>query len=167
MKTIEELTIREQRLIRLVENAEGTIEQKYAAIEALGVFDEYKIIHREYAALSSMHPEALKRAVFLYWYLCVEPPCYTGLNDLCPDAISITMENLNTSLQNGVVDYELNWMLSYYFVWDYVFRKFQYLDSIAKLLMVKESDLPKIIDKNFMTQRGQMGNYWNSLTVFH
>src|SRR5690606_21618020 len=106
MRSIEELTAQELHLIALVENVVGTMEDKYAAIEKLGIFEEYKAIHNEYANLSGTSLEALKRAVFLHWYLCVEPPCYTGLKDLYPEAISKTISTLNTCLLNDAGDAE-------------------------------------------------------------
>jgi len=118
MRSIGELTAREQHLIALVESVGGTTEEKYASIENLNIFEEYKVIHSEYADLCETSLEALKRAVFLVWYVCAEPPCYTGLNYLDPEAISKTMLTLNDYLLNDMADAELKWMLRHYFVWD-------------------------------------------------
>lgn len=111
--------------------------------------------------------EALKRAVFLSCYLCIEPACYTGLNDLNPEAVSKTMSCLNEYLLNGMADAELKWMLRYYSVWDFVFDKYLHLEAIGDLLKTHSGpDLPETIDRTIMEKRGQMGQYWNSLNKY-
>lgn len=167
MRSINELTAREQVLQNLAANVVGTIEEKYAAIEELGVFEAYKVIHQDYADLCSTDIEALKRSLFLFWYSCVEPSCFTGIGYLNSEAVTKTMLTLNDYLLNNRADKELQWMLSYYLSWKFVFEKFQHLESIAELLSNKESNLPASINRLSMEQRGQMGKYWNSLNIFN
>jgi hypothetical protein len=146
-----------------VTSISGTIEEKNEQIKNMGIFDQYKEIHSEYAKLNKSDLEALKRGLFLIWYSRTEPSCYTGIADLDPDAEKAIIQTLNRRINKNVTDYELDWMLSYYSSFEFVFEQFRDYKSFYTKLTYKKVKMPNSIDREEMTTRGQMGIYWNSL----
>ncbi len=153
-------------LYKIVTSLDGKMEEKSAQLKKNGVFERYKVIHKAYADLHKQDLEALKRGLFLIWYALVEPPCFTGINDLNAEAENRIIHTLERRLRQNLIDYELEWMLSYYATWDYVFERFSEYDELQRKLKQADTELPSSINKQDMTNRGQMGVYWNSLNWF-
>lgn len=162
-----ELAHKETELYTAVISINGTIEEKNKQIEQLGIFEAYRKIHREYARQSKTDLEALKRGLFLYWYALTEPSCYTGIGDLDPKAIEAIIHTLDRRFHKNISDYELDWMLSYYSNFEFVFERFRNYKSFYSRLTDCKTEMPDSIDREDMSMRGQMGLYWNSLTGHH
>ena len=154
---LEELSNKELELSESVETFDGKINQDYLII----LNAEFNNIFDQYSLLSNL--EALKRGLFLIWYNVSEPEFLNGiseLNQLSKNRIINLIENL--ILQNRI-DHELDWMLSYYKNWDYIFEPFKSNNSFYNYLVNSETEFPEDIDKECMMKRGLMGKYWNSL----
>lgn len=165
--TIKELAHKETELYSSVVSINETMEEKYKLIEHLGIFEEYRKIHQEYAKRNKTDSEALKRGLFLYWYSQTEPSCYTGLENLDPKAVEAIIHTLDRRFNKNISDYELDWMLSYYSNFEFVFERFKIYKSFYSKLTDCKIEMPDSIDREEMSSRGQMGLYWNSLTRYH
>ncbi|MCT8341223.1 hypothetical protein MG296_14245 [Flavobacteriaceae bacterium TK19130] len=158
---LKELSSKELSLYSKVISLKGTIESKINQLDKLGVFDEYQKILHEYAEQSDQL-EALKRGLFITWIAASEPHFLTGISNIDKNSIEKLIESLNDKISKKETDYELDWMISYY-------SKFYFADDIVSkypyvLKKLQEKiKLPNKIDKHEMTDRGQMGVYWNSL----
>lgn len=134
------------------------------------VFATYQILHQRYAELASESLEAFKRALFIQWYSFSEPDWSTGISELDAEAEEKVIVILNQKLEDGLDDYELQWMFDYYATWDWIFERFNGYPSLENAISlaknVVETHLPNSIDREEMAKRGQMGDYWNSLTRF-
>jgi hypothetical protein len=131
------------------------------------VFSRYREVHAAYAELASNEPEALKRGLFLQWYALAEPPFLTGLNALSADAEQTIIGLTDERLRQPATDDELGWMLHYYSAWEWIFARFTDAHKLDEFLKSeKRIPLPASINRDAMALRGQMGYYWNSLSVF-
>jgi hypothetical protein len=129
------------------------------------IFAQYKQVHQAYARLAAHDVEALKRGLFLQWYAFTEPNYLTGISDLDKEAENRIIEALNSHIETSQVDPELVWMLNHYSHWDWVFQRVEAFNGFAPTVVnERNNQLPKNIDREHMSQRGQMGDYWNSLT---
>ena len=156
---LEELSKKELLLSETAGTFNGKIDQDYLII----LNAEFNDIFDKYSSLSTDNLEALKRGLFLIWYNVSEPEFLTGiseLNQLSKYKIINLIENL--IIQNRI-DYELDWMLSHYKNWDYVFEPFKSNNIFYNYLINSETEFPEIINRESMAQRGLMGKYWNSL----
>lgn len=165
--TIKELAHKETELCSLVASINETMEERYKQLEYSGIFEDYRKIHQEYAKRNKTDSEALKRGLFLYWYSQTEPACYTGLENLDPKASEAIIHTLDRRLNKNISDYELDWMLSYYSSFEFVFERFKNYQSFYSRLTECKTEMPDSIDREEMSTRGQMGMYWNSLTKYH
>jgi hypothetical protein len=131
------------------------------------IFHEYRKIHQSYAELSLTDNEALKRGLFIQWYALSEPNYLTGIADLDENAENKIIQALDDRIEAGNVDDELIWMLNYYSSWDWIFERLTSFKGFnSKIVNEHNNHLPNIVDREEMTQRGQMGKYWNSLAKF-
>jgi len=71
-----------------------------------------------------MKLEALKRLIFLNWYVQAEHFCFTGINGLDKKTMSTSFKILNEYIAQGKLDKEFTWMLSYYSSWDWIILEF-------------------------------------------
>jgi hypothetical protein len=163
--TVDELGHKELELYSRVISIHGTMEEKYEEIKKQNIFEEYKKIHQEYAKVNKSNLEALKRALFLIWYSRLEPACYSGVSMLDLDAEKKVIHTLDRRLSKNVTDYELDWMLDYYSNWAFLFDDFKEYHNFYSRLHTRKTEMPNSIDKKEMEVRGQMGIYWNSLTL--
>jgi hypothetical protein len=162
--TLDELSNIELEILNRVDQITGLMENQIVEIQNLGIFDEYKVIFNEYALIHEEEIEALKRCIFLYWYVCCEPSCFTGIGDFDNKTIKRVLNTLDTRLSNSDTDHEFEWMLDYYSSWDFVFDPFPEFKFIQrKMKEAKKTELPITVDKDAMSKRGQMGYYWNSI----
>ncbi len=165
---LDELATKEQQLYSSVIKLDGTIEEKSDKVVYFGITKEYQKIHQEYSRLAKNDLEALKRGLFLMWHSISEPTWLTGIGELETESEERIIKILDRRLKRGINDYELDWMLDYYSSWDYVFERFSDFKSFQnRLKSESKTELPDRIDREKMGQRGQMGIYWNSLTMFN
>ena len=164
--TLDELNSSESNLLAEIEKTCGLIEEKLEQLQQRGVFEKYSKVFEEYSNLIDGEiegTEALKRAVFLYWYQSAEPSFLSGVDLMPENAGRKVLEKLDDKIKNEDLDYEFQWMLSHYIrIIDFVFsnspntRKF----SIIENREIWESDK---YDLRQFENRGQMGNYWISV----
>ena len=160
---IEELSQKEFELYSKVSQLEGNIEYKKEQISLLGISEEYKMIHKEYAKLCEESIEALKRGLFISWFSISEPTFLTGINELDENAEEKIISEIDKKIKAKSLDFELNWMIDYYKDWNYMFEKFKNFESFYSKINSEEiSQMPKY-NKEEMKDRGQMGIYWSSL----
>lgn len=130
------------------------------------IFSQYRLIHQQYADLALSDDEALKRGLFIQWYALTEPNYLTGIGELDRQAEIKIINTLDKKLQQASIDNELKWMLDYYMDWEWVFEQFEAFSFLEEAMLNRDDKLPESINREVMKQRGQMGNYWNSLTCF-
>ena len=131
------------------------------------IYEEYKLIHQSYANLSVANTEALKRGLFIQWIVATEPSYLTGISTLDENAVTEILKQLDVSIKEATMDPELKWMIGYYINWEWVFEKLINYEKLRKEVDHDKSySLPNTINREEMDLRGQMGNYWNSLTIF-
>lgn len=172
--TLDDLTSEEERLTAEVRRAQGTIEQKIAHLEKLGIFTAYQKVHEQYARLAiDGNAEALKRAFFLQWYASIEPAFLTGIPDGSPLGTARGLDHEN-QLQvlaevercHAAADAELRWMLAYaYALVDYYFDFWPGLDALKAYLSGVDTTVLwlDLGAAEQMKGRGQMGEYYISV----
>ena len=168
MKILEELAQRESGLISITEALQGTIESKTIEIDSLETGKLYRAIFKEYAELSFSNIEALKRGLFLIWYCNLEPEFITGMDYFDIEDKELIINSLEYYFISKTIDLELEWMFSYYTNWSFLFTEFNTFALFQLKVAEYENkiELPAFIDREGMNSRGNMGNYWNSLTRF-
>jgi methionine synthase II (cobalamin-independent) len=165
--SIDELNRRELELYSRVCDFVGTIEDKCEQLANSGIVQEYIQIHSEYARLANDNIEALKRGLFISWYVLTEPSWLTGIDELNSDSEEQLAKTLNDLIKNKKLDTELEWMLDYYSTWDFAFERFKRFEQFYKRATRKAGfELPESIDRELMSTRGQMGIYFNSLNIW-
>lgn len=169
--TIDSLSIQELKLYNYTDSLKGTMDQMEKQLQARGIFDQYREIHKSYLDLffntenEETKLEILKRLVFLNWYGIIEPSCFTGIQDLDSSIIFESYSILNEYLIDNKIDKEFKWMLSYYSSWDFAILPFSENNLSALTKFVKEVDTTilacpkKQLPKGTMDNRGQMGLY--------
>ena len=161
---LDELANREIEILGRVNNLDGTMDEKFKKVRNLGIGDLYAEVFEQYVKLHKKESEAMKRSLFLYWYSISEPGCYTGLLELKDELVKKVLNTLDRRLARNISDYELDWMLSYYSNWEFIFERFQKFESLLARIKNKEkTELPNSINSEEMKLRGQMGRYWNSI----
>jgi hypothetical protein len=164
MTTLAELTLEEQRLAELMGYL-CTVDKEAWQRASRGVFDRYREVHRQYAALARLGDvEALRRAAFLQWFFLVEPPFLTGVADLDSSATDAVIELLELSCRAGDVDSQLRWMLPYYAaIADWWFDAAR-APALATFCIENRPDGLVLPPADFESvDRGQLGTYWASL----
>ena len=160
---LQQLSDLELELYNQVISVSGTMEEKEIIISKMGIFDEYKKLHKEYANISSENLEAIKRGLFIQWYSVTEPSCFTGINCLDDNSEEQIIKSIDKLLEVNGNDMELDWMIRHYRVWDYAFERFKrykkFYNEINNPISVEMVDF----DKKEMHNRGQMGIYWSSI----
>ncbi|TXF79588.1 hypothetical protein [Chryseobacterium sp.] len=163
---LKELADKEIELHSKVTLLEGTIEYKEHFVLNSGIPEQYKRIHAQYSQLAHSENEALKRGLFIQWYSLAEPLWLSGISELSKDSEQKIISILNDKILAGKVDNELKWMLEYYLDWDWVFKKYEGLPGIDKAIRERKNEMPDHINSEEMNQRGQMGIYWNSISIW-
>lgn len=165
---LDQLAIKEKDLYSILVKFDGTIEEKSDKVVYFGIAKQYREIHQAYSRLAKHDLEALKRGLFLTWYSGAEPTFLTGIGELEGKSEKRLVKILDRRLKRNITDYELDWMLDYYSGWEFVFERFKDFKNVQKRLKSEsKTELPDEIDRVKMEQRGQMGIYWNSLTIFN
>ncbi len=112
-----DLTNRENHLYSIVLEVQGTMEEKNQQLRQRRVFDDYRQVHSSYAESADKNVESLKRGLFIQWYGITEPSCFTGINDLDENSEPKIIEKIDGLIIADKLDYELRWILTYYFNW--------------------------------------------------
>ena len=158
-----DLTKTEYELIARVESARGTMEEE-EWIAQQGIFDAYCDVHREYT-MRMPDPEygmeALKRALFIQWYACVEPACFTGIKYVNQEMSNLVFDKLDTVLLGHISDPEIRTMLRvYYRICDLYFADAMNLRGVCHCI----ERGPRVSVLRFkcsqFVNRGAMGLYW-------
>ena len=152
--TLEEITALENEW--LAKHPYGRVKDLHAACEQMGIYDAWRNIFEQYVILARQGDlEALKRALFLYWYSCSEPNELSGIPSLGDDLPFEVLGMINDLAQKGELDTELKWMLPYYYsITDWYIDRFEGFDKLKKIS--KEPD-------SSFDNRGQLGKYWKSI----
>lgn len=165
-RTLSNLGREEERLLAEVSTVEGTIEAKYAELEARGVLSAYVDVHRRYVELAAAGDiEALKRAIFLQWFEVVEPPAFTGVANLDRIAVGRAMELIESHCAAEAIDDELAWMLPYYFlIADWAFPSAAQCPHFTAFCKGHAPEgLVQPPEATQLRGRGQMGEYWREM----
>ncbi len=167
---LETLNSAEQNLLSQISTASGLIEEKHFQLEQNGIYAEYRKLYDAYVNLIDSETEgleALRRSIFLLWYEQAEPSCFTGLSELSEISSQKVYNFLETRVSANEIDFELKWMLPFYngiAVW--VFEERASLPNLQRFLACADRELwaSELKAENFIG-RGQMGNYWTSITT--
>ena len=158
---LEELSYQEYELMNQISqltNQKDSIELK---IKELKIPESYIEIHKKY---SNSDYEGLKRAIFLQWYAVIELMCNTGIGTIDSEEEKRNMLKLNNLVLEGKLDKEFQTMISYYYsIANWYFESFNGIDILLNYLKSNNESEQQFRNLNIMTNRGQMGEYWNSI----
>lgn len=159
MGFLNELAEKERQIGLTVAALAGTPEDRLRRLEEQEVFAQYNEIFSVYARHSSHNTEALKRALFLLWFACMEHPACSGVQQVANTVQQEVLHQLGERLRKNKADYELRWMLSHY-------ASQPCSDDPDKFAAVFEVlkppvALPASVDEEGMKKRGLMGVFWN------
>lgn len=164
---IEAISIKENDLLNRVSEYKGDMDLVIEKMDNDKIFRIYSDIHKEYVLLadSEMNIEALKRAIFIQWYSISEPSCFTGIRELSEEAEKQALELLSQLIAKNKIDNEFSSMLFHYKeINDIAFIKFQnYLIVKDYLKNIQQSNCIEELSNFSFNNRGQLGNYWQSL----
>jgi hypothetical protein len=165
-----ELTAEEDRLLAIVSRTTGSMEEMSQQLDNLGVFDAYRKVHMAYVDLAERdgNVEALKRAIFLQWFRLSEPSCFTGLLEFDTRAEQKALRLLDHLVITHQLDQELQWMLPwYYFITDFYLDHFEGFEEIKCFSKENQQELwaDGAPTRDSLRNRGQMGEYWLSITM--
>lgn len=169
-QTIHELAAEETRLLAVVERAHGLIEAKEAELDYAGVYDSYRAVHVAYARLIT-NPidglEALKRALFLQWIAQIEPSCFTGVREIETGVEQYVIQATSRRLADHLADTELIVMLNWYAsLTDWYFAQFPLMPQREGCTHDESTQqLAAVFTEQSLTNRGQMGRYWQSVIM--
>src|SRR6478736_852805 len=105
--TVQELAYWENDLYRKVSTLHKEPLTESNKIKLEEIYFDYKRIHSEYADLSQNDIEALKRGLFIQWYVMAEPSYLTGISNIeASSAIKILLE-LDKLIQKNTIETEL------------------------------------------------------------
>jgi hypothetical protein len=148
-------------------------------------FRKYTTIHKAYIDLikngdERTRIEALKRALYIQWIGSFEPSFITGITtsfDIFENAagglelkdFQFVYSYVDNLIKNNELDEELIEMLSYYACWEFVFefenfKDYKHLHHFVFNTDQETSYVPLIRKRN-LEQRGQMGDYFLSLST--
>jgi hypothetical protein len=192
MMTLEELTDLEEKWrpkypMPAMEHERPDSQQKEVYDAWRRIFELYVIEARK------GEKEALKRALFLYWYSCDEPSELSGIPMLDEGLIIEMLGMVNDIVKNAELDIEFEWMIPYYYFmtdwyieclegfselkeaskakratympnWDQP-ACFENLRELQEALARKVSLDPweELCLRSSFSNRGQMGYYWKSI----
>jgi len=162
---LDELTTLEHEWLAKQHSVQGTHSDRDASYERIGAYEAWQAIFREYVILSREGDlEALKRALFLYWYEYSEPYWLTGIANLDRSLAEELLHRVNSLAGQEQLDEELKWMLPWYYsVADYYLNSFAGLDALEETSKRKPDWRTLRHSPPEFENRGQMGQYWKSV----
>ncbi|MDV6168651.1 hypothetical protein R1T16_09465 [Flavobacterium sp. DG1-102-2] len=149
-------------LIDLDKIAASEIELKNSLYSAQNTNDidfQFNLIFKTYAS-NVDDIEAFKRGIFYIWYSRLEPNFLTGINVLDKTSLDLIINKAVEHLDKITYDFELDWMLSYYSNWDFLFEDYP---EFHTLLIEKQFIERPVMDNNLMVNRDLMRSYFNEL----
>lgn len=166
--TLLELTAEEDRLLEAVSRVTGSMEERASKLRRAGVSAAYAEVHSAYVLLAEKEGavEALKRAVFLQWYLISEPGCFTALLEMDAAAERRALDLLDGLVARGEFDEEFQWMAAYYFrVTDFYLPGHEGLEALKEFSRRNQGELWSrgAPSRASLSGRGQMSAYWLSI----
>ncbi len=170
---LSEATKIENGLLERVRSASGTMQEKTAQLDGDGTFSAYRALVDQYLDLASDATdgmEALKRAVFIAWFECAEPGCFSGIAGISSEQRSAVLRVLDEALLRCRLDSELEWMLPWYhFIADWAFPKLEEFPAIVQFLGTSNPHAWEHLGLRAeqFAGRGQMGAYWASVVDAH
>lgn len=161
-RSIDELTKAEHELIGRLESVVGTIEEKNELLETSGIFAAFDDLYRQYTDNEDL--EALKRAIFYFWFQQAEPSFLSGLGELKEETNDKVFAKLDAIAKKGEIDGELAWMLPYYYtITDWLFDDIYKSTGPLKQVLTHNGDRWQFdCDPKAFRNRGLMGRYWSS-----
>ncbi len=166
---LDELSALENEWLAKQASVHGSHGDRDAGYERIGAYEAWREIFREYVMLSRDGDlEALKRALFLYWYEYSEPHWLSGILKLDYALSEELLRRVNELASKGRLDEELRWMLPWYYsICDY------YLDGREGIDALKQASMQETnmrdpqwwrlqCGRSSFENRGQMGEYWGS-----
>ncbi len=190
--TLEELADLEDEW--LSKHPKGSLEDMHSLCEQTGVYAAWRRIFELYVIEARKGDrEALKRALFLYWYSCSEPNELSGIFMLDEGLIIEMLGMVNGIVKKDELDVEFKWMIAYYyFMTDWYidrlrgFRKLKKASRANRAIYVPNWDEPACFEtlceleealagkvnlhpweelclRSSFSNRGQMGYYWKSI----
>ncbi|AUD04973.1 hypothetical protein [Spirosoma pollinicola] len=162
---LDQLDKEENNLLSQINNIAGSIEEKVRQSEIKGIVDAYKSIHARYAELAKKNSEALKRGLFLQWYVLVEPSYLSGISDIDTRLEKVIIDALDDNIGQNKIDPELYAMVSYYSDLEFVFDRFEDCVNLQKFLesRLDYGTIIRQVEQSDLNHRGQMGIYWQSI----
>lgn len=161
--TLEELTDLEDAWIGRPPT--GSAEDERADSQQTGVYAAWRRIFELYVLEARKgENEALKRALFLYWYSCSEPNELCGIPMLDKSLIKETLGMVNEIVKKGELDIEFKWMLPYYyFITEWYIDQLRGFRKLKKASKVNTELWREMCPESSFSGRGQMGYYWKSI----
>ena len=127
------------------------------------VYNAWREIFQQYAALAAQDVEALKRAIYLCWTQQSQDPFLSGVDGLDQAATGEVLASANRLAKTEELDDELRWMLSYYyFVEPSYLDRFQDLDHLKRVSRHDPLAYRQECLKGSFDNRGHMGRYWKA-----
>lgn len=149
----------------------GSMEQHHVLNEQRRVYEASQNIFKEYVVLSRQGDlEALKRALFLYWYSWAEPNQLSGILGLDENLVEETLQMVDDLARSGELDKELKWMLPHYYEDTSLYLDHSWRDKFPYLHKASE-ETPDVSEERCLDlsydNRGQLGEYWKSIQDFY
>ncbi|GAB1267030.1 hypothetical protein NBRC116493_02830 [Aurantivibrio infirmus] len=161
---IDALTKMEEDLLAKMPQG-GHFNDREKFLDENGIYKKWQKIFEHYSQLAlEGNIEALKRAVFFLWYQTCEPAPLSGLKDLNVQAVASTLEHLNKLITSEQIDSELAYMLPYYYqIAEWYIPKEVEADAILSASQISSGENSAGLNKSNFVNRGQLGQYWQSL----
>ncbi len=161
---LEELTALENEWLEK-QPATGYIEERDALYKQIGMYEAWQDIFRQYVTLAREgEREALKRALFLYWYGCSEPHWLNGILGLDDELAKEVLGMVNDLAKKDELDTELKWMLPWYYcIAEWYLDRFDGFDELKKASKGNPFLYKKLCLESSFDNRGQLGEYWKSI----
>jgi hypothetical protein len=164
--TLDEITALEYEWLKK-HPARGFMEERHALFLKIGVYEAGRKIFREYVALARTGDrEALRRAIFLYWYSLAEPHELSGIPELDKDLAQEVLGMVDDMLRRGETDTELTWMLPFYYSIADFYLDYYWPDQFEDVRRASKEngDLWKSLClESTFENRGQLGKYWKGI----
>ncbi|MBN1358991.1 MAG: hypothetical protein JW993_00285 [Sedimentisphaerales bacterium] len=145
----------------------GSLERMHVLNQEMGVYEAGQAVFVEYVLLARRGDiEALKRALFMYWYSWSEPNELSGLFGLAQDLAAVVLGIVDDMARRGELDIELKWMLPYYYMIYPLYLDHLWHDKFPNLWKASQTNKKlwqrRGLESSF-DNRGQMGEYWRSI----
>lgn len=150
---------------------EPSVRDRHAHFQRTGVYEASQSVFKEYVSLARQgNTEALKRALFLYWFSWAEPNELSGILGLDHDLARKVLGMVDDRARTGSLDEELDWMLGYYYMVyplyldhiDPTRSQFPYLRKASEEDEAEHTPGERCLSFSY-DGRGLLGEYWRRL----